>query len=213
MVRSHPLPSIQEMKFFRYSATLLFMVMALLTLSAQPLEAAVTITFSQSGADTVVSATGNLNLTGMSWTDRVEHGTGEPILYQQLAGNVPQDIVRLLSMGFDMYRMPIGTDFFGDRFGVLVASQSFGQTFGIWSDGTETCLYVPARFTSGTLSGTMVFAGVELASLGLIEQDVSFGASEDKTVRLRVIPEASSLGLVALGAAVLLSGRSRHSLT
>ncbi|RYD34642.1 MAG: hypothetical protein EOP87_08815, partial [Verrucomicrobiaceae bacterium] len=82
----------------------LLAVLVLSILSHGRSEAALTIAFSQSGADVVITATGSLNLSGMSANETAETVTGEPLLYQQIAGNLPQDIVRLLHASFALYR-------------------------------------------------------------------------------------------------------------
>ncbi|MGJ8642572.1 MAG: hypothetical protein ACSHX9_04120 [Luteolibacter sp.] len=199
------------MQFNKNQGTLLCLLLLMTVLFAQRSNAALTISLTQSGADTVVNASGALDLTSLSFSDRAETETGDPFLFQQLGGNLPQDLVRLLSASFDLYRFPFGTNIFSNQFGVLVANNSSGQTFGVWSDGINTNLYVPARFTSGSLSGSMVFENVNLSSLGAIAQEIDLGVGDEKKVIITVVPEVSCLAFLGFGGVCFVFCRSRRA--
>ncbi|RYD27897.1 MAG: PEP-CTERM sorting domain-containing protein [Verrucomicrobiaceae bacterium] len=57
----------------------------------------------------------------------------------------------------------------------------------------------------------MVFEDVNLDDLGVIEQEISFGATDDKKVKIAIVPEPAPLSLLGFGGSVLALRRSRRT--
>ena len=133
---------------------------AQLTLLPNSAHADITALPVQSGADVVITYSGNVDLTGLTFLG------GESI-----SGFInPTDVKFFSSDGIsgDLYSfIPVpGTSFGtgGDSTPNSISGQNFGVNFA------SNLVYVPTGYVSGDpLSGSMTFTGATLASLGLFE--------------------------------------------
>jgi len=163
--------------------------------------AAVTISFEQVGDDTVVTSTGYLNFTGKDWTWS-SWELADPY-YRHMGGNLGagQDIVRLYRTSVQAYDFDMAGNLFSKPLPLLVADEYSGMTFGIWTDIDEFSVFVPRHFQSGAIESSMTFRNLSLESLGVIEQVIDLGSTDDLRIIITTVPEPGS---VALSATVLL---------
>jgi hypothetical protein len=158
--------------------------------------AAVTILFQQVGDDTVVTSTGDLDFTGLSWSWsgwELEDGA-----YRQIGGNLPQDLMRMYRTSVSSYEFERGADFFSGNVPFQIADAFSGMTFGIWANSTEMAVYVPRNFRSGTIESSVTFRNLSLASLGVIDQVIDLGNSEGQRIIISSVPEPGMISLSAL---------------
>lgn len=177
--------------------------------STAPCQAAVTIQFEQVGKNLVVTSTGDLNLTGLSWSWSAWEI--DDAYYRQIGGGLPQDLVRIFRDSVSSFEFQRGGDFFSKELPVLVADEYSGMTFGIWANSSQLSLYVPRHFTSGPISSSMTFYNLSLESLGVIEQEIQLGPSDGLRIDITVVPEPSVLSMPALLMIGMAFRRKRHA--
>jgi hypothetical protein len=163
---------------------------------ASPCHAAVTVQFQQVGNDLVVTSTGDLDLTGLSWSWSAWEM--EDAYYRQIGGDLPQDLVRLFRDSVSSFEFPMGGNFFSKGLPVRVADGYSGMTFGLWANASMFALYVPRNFRSGPISSSMTFYNLDLASVGVIEQVIQLGASNGLRINITVVPEPGTLAMPAV---------------
>lgn len=182
--------------FASFFAALVMLVMAT---SAQ---SAVVISFTEQGGDVVASMSGTLNLT-----DLTSPGTGgQPGFVRPDAGFL---MLAGSSGSFTTYQggiqTPPNSGVFGTGAATLSSSHS-GDILGIVSAGTPS-LRVPTGYTSGSsLSGTSIWTGATLSSLGITPGSYVWswgsGANVDTaTITAAAVPEPMTWALLGTTAA------------
>ncbi|ADE53601.1 hypothetical protein [Coraliomargarita akajimensis] len=169
--------------------------------------AALNITLYQDGSDIVVNASGFVDTAGASSSGSVNAPDSSFLPHKQIRSGPfdgdSTDAIWNISLGNDIYQIANGGDLFAEDLSIIEAVESNGDSFGLYAsdDNSAFLLYVPENFTSGNIAGTLRFSNVSLQSLGTIEQTVSWGASQNQSVIISVIPEPSyalPLGLFSL---------------
>lgn len=176
-------------------------------LLVQTSRAAVTILFQQVGDDTVVTSTGDLDFTGLSWSWsgwELEDGA-----YRQIGGNLPQDLMRMYRTSVSSYEFERGADFFSGDVPFQIADAFSGTTFGIWANSTEMAVYVPRNFRSGTIESSVTFRNLSLESLGVIDQVIDLGNSAGQRIIISSVPEPGMISLSALAVVGVVMRRRR----
>jgi hypothetical protein len=173
------------------------MLAAALMMGAGRAEAGVIIAFDEVGSDVVASASGTINLTGMSL-----FGSGTLII------PVVEPDVALVTMGlpstdFTLYQGLTGPSSFGPG-GSTFASSGSGTPFGV--QGVEGFLVVPFGYASGqSLSSSATFVNTTISGVGLTPGTYSFHLPED-TITVQIsppaVPKPSTLAMAGLGAAI-----------
>jgi len=170
---------------------------ALALMTAGRVEASTVITLEQSGSNVVMTGSGSLNITGMTFdtSGLVNAGVtpGE-------AGAFPG----ALSANVDIYLGLTGPTSFGSG-GFISASSGSGGLFGVQGNGGF--LEVPMGYVSGaSLSATDTFNNKTLSGLGLTPGTYTFNLPHDTlTVEIGVaaVPEPSTLTMASIGALTL----------
>ena len=170
------------------------------------------INITQSGADVLFVASGELNMSEASYF--ATSGSGSGVVNPSGAN------IRMGVGSRDRYLVPLGPTTFGSGTGTL-ADINTGDVVGLFgaSSGTMSEIYVPSGYVSGTsLSATSTYQSSSFASLGLTEGQYiySWGAganSDSLTVNIgsAAIPEPSSLLLFGFGVMALNSSRRRKT--
>ena len=150
-------------------------------------DGALVLAFEQSGDDVIVSAQGFLDIRGFSPSWSAWDLTSGEI--RQLGGGLPQDVIRLFGDSVSAFEFGFGLDIFTEDLAVQVADEFSGDTFGLWSDGAVTQMYVSRSFVSGDIESWMTFRDLELDSVGVVEQTFSFGGNESTRIEIKVVPE------------------------
>jgi|GEM_PF-3485223 len=174
--------------------------------------AALTIIFqpTEDGGGTKLTASGFLDITGQQ-----QFGSyGSPRAELQ-RGNL--DEIRITPTLADSYRIdtrrPLfdtDSDFFFStsiQEEMLVSGDSFGFVSGVDSD--FTAIYTPRNFTSGFISGQAMFINAPLSSMQVIEQEFVWGPGDGQRASIQVVPEPTSIFLIAIGSFVLSQRRRR----
>lgn len=148
--------------------------------------AVLTIRFSESGSDVIITAAGTVDLTGASF---VTNSFGEGSIRDFGVLNAdPNDRILNTNAGDDIYNIGTGNfDLFTSdpQVGIVSTTIKQGDSFGIYMDIGQTLLYLPDGYTSGTpVSGSMTLENTTIADLAPVIQTVSWGASANQKVRL-----------------------------
>jgi hypothetical protein len=125
------------------------------------------LTFSEVGSDVVMTASGTIDLSGLTL---VEAGAG-PLSNGGLGPNTATYIMGTTGTTFDLYSgFTTNPTSLGTGSG-LSASSSIGDVFGVITPGTPPYqLAVPLGYTSGTnISCLQTFTGATFSSLGLTQ--------------------------------------------
>ena len=166
-------------------------------------EAAVVIDITQVGSNVVITGSGTLDTTGLTY----DYSTYAPtevvpsyntILIGTYAG--PVDI-------YSGFTSPVGNLGPG---GTTAASSGSGDTFGI----NDMVLDLPGGYTSGPISGSSTFENTTIAALGFTpgtyvfswDSSVVGAAVEDDSITVQVgpiVPEPSTWAMMLLGFAGL----------
>ncbi len=155
---------------------------------------ALVINFSQVGPDVVISASGTLNVSGLTLYGSFMGPTSVSQVFSTVAD---QGFFRSVDIGDQNYELPVLHRLFNSNV-PFANAVSAGDSFGLYTDELfgYTDIYVPAGFTSGTINGTMTMANTDLTSLDVNPLAlVSWGPGSDQalsiTVGASVIPEPS----------------------
>ena len=176
-------------------------------LSGGPCQAAVTVSFEQVGQDLVVTSTGDLDFSGLSWSWSGWEMTDA--YYRQIGGDLPQDLVRLFRDSVTSFEFPRGGNFFSGELPVLIADAYSGMTFGLWANDSMFAVYVPRNFRTGPISSSMTFRNLSLDSLGVIDQVIDLGNSAGQRIIITTVPEPGILTLPAIALAGVAFQRRR----
>ena len=162
-------------------------------------EASVVIDISQVGSDVVAEGNGTIDLTGLT---KFGFSSAGGVLWPAIGA-------ALVGGGAiaDAYVGLSGPSSFGTGPSEGPDSRS-GDLFGIWRVALETgaapVLFVPTGYVSGPLSGSMVYDGQTISSLGLTPGTYVYTwgppADDDSlTVKIGTIPEPSTWAMMLLG--------------
>lgn len=175
----------------------------LLLLGAARAAAAVTVTFTQEGADTVARATGSFDdLSGIEWTGGttttlyVDYGVRSVLPHLGMAAAEPATSFRIYQrfpgmpayLGTEDAVRHVPTYQTGTHAFVLTALPGIREGFR---------LLLPQDYVEGTpLDNVAVWSGATVADLGLAPGDYTFYWVTD-TLTLSVVPEPSDYGLLS----------------
>lgn len=168
--------------------------------SAIPASAAVIVSFQDSGSDVVATASGSLDLTGLTFQITAP-------ISPQVSG------AAFFALGptafVAVYSGVTGPASFGSALDTTANSGS-GDAFGVLFNTGE--LLVPESYVSGAaLSSSAQWNGESVASLGLTPGTYIYALPDDSiTVQIgSSVPEPATLWMLGLGCAVLLAARRR----
>jgi hypothetical protein len=191
------------------SCILCLLIAALLTLAPQPARASVlTVDITEQGSDVDVTATGSLDLSGMTYKTS---GTSQTSIGPQFGflgvGSAPD------AYAADLYQGVIGGPLdFGPGSGIFsYPTSGTGIPFEI--NRQQNSITVQSGYASGTaISDTNVYSNATLSSLGITPGTYTWtwngGAN---SVVLNATPEPASLSLLAIsGVAMLRRRRMSH---
>jgi len=182
---------------------------AALGLLTESSSAAVSLTFTQVGADLSVAWNGDLTVSGLS-------STGNTFGNIQLNNTAGLDAVIKSQPGDDLYSFSTPTIglFAGPPSGIVYSSvigpavtDRFGFSTSIIGGFIGFQVTVPDGFTSGSVSGGFAATNVNLADLQVQEGTYSWGAADNQRIVVTVVPEPTTIFLGALG---LLTGIGRR---
>lgn len=166
--------------------------------SATAADATVTVSITQSGPDVVATASGVLDLTGLSSAGGFNTGG---IIDPHLA------FVALGAFGtVDLYLGLSGPSQFGSG-GSTTTLTSAGSTFGL--GGSNSTIFVPAGYVSGSpISSTTTFLAATLASLGLTPGQYIYSTPNDSVIvnvssATSGVPEPSTWAMMLMGLGAL----------
>lgn len=170
-----------------------------------PAHAQIILTLEEVGPDVVLTASGTIDLTGMTYDSSSTGGSGG------VAPSFEMFYVGDPASGYDFYDGPISTTGFGP--GSFTNSDSeTGSPFGI--GGFVIQLAVPGGYTSGDPLGTStaIFDNTDLNTLGVTPGTyVWTWGTGSGSATMTVVPEPSSAALLAGGLAALALLRRRRN--
>lgn len=189
------------------------LALAALAVSPGLSQAAVTITFDEVGGDVVATYSGSIDLASLTSSNgdslTAVHDYDGDAAYFRNYGTTGSTTITL---GFATFTASPSfvTGAGGAR---QVASSHTGQDFGLVSGGGFEQIILPSGYVSeSSISGTMTFAGTDIATLGLNPGSHLWtwtsGAASD-SANFIVVPEPSVAGLAGLGLSALLRRRRR----
>ncbi len=146
----------------------------------QSASAALSLSFTQSGSSVLVTASGNVNISGLTFA-------GESTVEMARIQTTPLQAISSYKANDDYYTVMSSASLFSETFNNKVGSSS-GNSFGIEILFGNLYFYVPDGFTSGELNGTLTVPDTELSSLGVIDQTISWGLGSDQAVTLSAVP-------------------------
>jgi hypothetical protein len=167
--------------------------------------AAVTITFTESGGNVIATGVGTVNLVGLgspnspTFRASVAGGSGTQVF---VGPTIEVPVTTYFGVG--------GPTNWGPGFFFDFASSGSGDLFGIAGNGDFSQLVVPAGYVSGSpLSGSAEWTSASFSSLALTPGSYVYtwgdGVTEDSlTVNIGAIPEPSGALLGCLGVLALL---------
>lgn len=172
----------------------------------QAAHGALVINFQQAGPDVVISASGTLDVSGLTL---IGSFLGPSSVSQVFSSVGDQGFFRSLNIGDQNYELPMVFPLFSNNV-PFTNAVSAGDSFGIFSDEFIgfTDIYVPAGFTSGSINGTMTLANTDLSTLGVIPlPSLTWGPGAGQglsiTTSIAAIPEPSTYlamaGFIGLG--------------
>ncbi|WP_269540580.1 hypothetical protein [Cerasicoccus fimbriatus] len=168
---------------------------------------ALTLDFSQVGPDVHITATGTLDVTGLTLVDDNYGGSPTGAFTNSIAEAQAAGMAR---PGDDYYTLPIALPIFS-----FVDNYSYVGTAGI-SDSffyfyeqalSQTTIFVPDGFTSGPINSLVVLPNVDLTTMNVLPfSGLSWGAGPGQSLSVTsssAIPETSTylamFGFAALG--------------
>jgi len=149
-------------------------------------QAALNINFAQEGANTVITASGDLDISGIPFT--LDFGGNSS--YISSSGGF-ENVWSNVTTGADYYQLPFTIDLFPQNFAQNNGIPN-GQTFGIFGSPAESYIYVADGFTSGTINGSLTLLNTDLSTLGLQTMDLSTwgpGLGQGLEITANPIPE------------------------
>lgn len=168
---------------------------------------ALTFDFSQVGPDVHVTATGTLDVAGLTLVS--DNFTQSPI---GMSSNsfVQVQVAGMASIGDDYYYLPTALPLFSfdDNFAYTGTSGIGDSFFYIYEQGfPRTTIIVPDGFTSGPINSLVVFSNLDLATLNVMPfSGLSWGPGPGQSMSVTAtsaIPEPSTyvamFGFAALG--------------
>ncbi len=172
------------------ASTLLFTVVSGNARATEIVSNAV-IDFTEVGGNVVVTASGEIDLTGLSY----QYSTYAPT---EIVPSEATVLIGTASGAVDVYTGISGPTPFGTG-GTTAASSGSGGTFGI----NDTVLDLPGGYVSGTsLSSSSTFDGATFASLGLTPGTYVYTWGDPNTLTINVasgVPEPSTWAMLLLG--------------
>jgi len=174
-------------------------------------QGAVTLEFSQVGADMIVSWDGDLTVTGLVSIG----GTSGTI---QINNTANQDAVVKTQPGDDAYQITVPTVkmFAGAPAGIVYSSQigpAVTDRFGFTTFDTGSAagfqVMVPDGFTTGSISGGFGVANFDLDLLDVQAGIYSWGPADNQKIIVTVVPESATSVLGVVGVFGLLMRRRR----
>lgn len=169
--------------------------------------AAVIINFEEVGVDVVASYSGSINLTstisgpgsGSGFNLSDFDGAGTAKFFRSLGGGTTDD--------YQLGSFDATPDFGGSG----AATSRSGDEFLIEATDTRQQIYLPDGYVTNTsISGSLTFAGTDIATLGLNPGSYVWSWTNNtvsESVTFNVVPEPSSLALLAIGGLALLRRR------
>ncbi len=143
-----------------------------LLLSVQAAQAAVTITFAQSGSDVVATTSGSLSTSGMTAAGYQQSPAVDPAGSYVVVGTASPNNTWSVS-GFS------GPTIFGTG-GYTAPSSSTGFAVGIRRAAPGPWIILPSNYVSGTaMTGTSTYAGTTLAAMGMTAGTYTWSWSGD----------------------------------
>jgi hypothetical protein len=156
------------------------------------------ITFQNSGPDLIVTASGNLDVSGSTYATT----TGEFYSYKLLQVHDLRDRLLYTLSASDVYFIGTSGSFLDDIVILENASVASGDSFGLEAGDSSSptfLLYVPEGFTSGFLLGSMTFSNLQVEDVSPIEQTVSWGGTPEQSVIIRIAEAQQQLAKPTIG--------------
>jgi hypothetical protein len=170
---------------------------AILLLAAGSVQAAVVFTLVESGGNVVLSGTGSVDLTGLTFDD--EESGGSPFINPSISAFRAGDTDSLAD--YDVYAGALGPASIGtgSSYRPREFSTGSGDAFGFHIDNSRIdpagMVNVPRGYVSGSsLTGTGVFTGHTFESLGVTTGTYVWSWASD-SITLNVIPIPASVWL------------------
>jgi hypothetical protein len=161
---------------------------------------ALNITILEVGGDVVVSASGTIDLSGLTYsnTNSNQASMNPDAGYLVIGPNTSTHVT-------DSYSGLIGPSNFGLSIGTNATSSTGNGAFGIYTVNSPRILIVPTGFTGGTLSGTSTYASTTFAGLGLSAGTYTWTWSND-SVTVRIGQSVFDVTVQQVGNDVVISG-------
>ena len=161
---------------------------------ASAASATITVNISQAGSDVVATASGSLDLTGLTDYESSTGGKAQvdpSLAFAEVGGGI-EEIDGYI--GLTCYPASFGPG------GYLPSSWASGDPFAVY--GAYVMVWLPSGYISGNpISGTATWLNQSIASLGLTPGTYSFAAPEDE-VLVNIegpVPEPASWAVLLLG--------------
>ena len=156
--------------------------------------ATVTFNISQSGSNVVATASGSLNLTGLTDYESSTGGKAQmdpSLAFAEVGGGI-EEIDGYI--GLSSYPASFGPG------GYLPSSSGSGDPFAVY--GAYAMVWLPAGYVSGNpISGTATWLNQSIASLGLTPGTYTFAAPNDSVVVNieGAVPEPATWAMLLIG--------------
>jgi hypothetical protein len=167
---------------------------------AVTVDSTATIHVTQVGPNVVVTGSGEIDLSGLTFDDSGDLPTNG-IIWPD-AAEIIVGPASFSPAGVDVYTGATGPATMGSG-GEMVGDSATGVQFGVGGNPFDTgvLIFVPEGYTSGTpLSGTATFDGTTLAKLGITPGTYTFTWGDPSSLTVEVsVPEPTTWAMMLMG--------------